>query len=117
MKLENIKKQSKSQLKKSVLKSEESIQKEIVNYCKLNKILIFSVPNEATRGNSKFIGMGVLAGASDLVLILDKVIFIELKNEIGAQSYKQIQFQNKVEEKGHKYHICRSLDEFKNIIK
>lgn len=117
MKLENIKKQTKLQLRNSVLKSEESIQKEIVNYCKLNNILIFSVPNEATRNNSKFIGMGVLPGASDLVLVLDKIIFVELKNEIGKQSQQQIEFQNKVEEKGHEYKLIRSLTEFKNLIK
>jgi hypothetical protein len=117
MKLENIKKKTTAQLKNLGKKSEATIQKEIVNFCKLNKILIFCVPNEATRSNSKFIGMGVLPGVSDLVLILqNKVIFIELKNHKGIQSEKQKEFESRVLELGHHYIIIRSLEEFKKLI-
>ena len=117
MKLENIKKKSLKQLQDLGKKSEETIQKEIVNYCRLNNILIFCVPNEATRNNSKFIGMGVLSGVSDLVLILqNKVIFVELKNHKGSQSEKQKHFQINVDDLGHYYIIIRSLEDFKKLI-
>jgi hypothetical protein len=117
MKLENIKKKSLKELQNLGKKSEENIQKEIINYCKLNKILIFCVPNEATRNNSKFIGMGVLAGVSDLVLILEnKVIFVELKTHKGTQSENQKDFESSVLELGHQYIIIRSIDEFKKLI-
>jgi hypothetical protein len=117
MKLENIKKKTTAQLKNLCKKSEENIQKEIINYCKLNNILIFCVPNEATRNNSKFIGMGVLAGVSDLILVLqNRVIFVELKNHKGIQSEKQKAFESKVDNLGHQYIIIRSIDEFKKLI-
>jgi hypothetical protein len=117
MKLENIKKKTTAQLKNLCKKSEATIQKEIVNYCKLNNILIFCVPNEATRNNSKYIGMGVLAGVSDLVLILEnKVIFVELKKHKGIQSEKQKAFEGRVNNLGHKYIIIKSLDEFKKLL-
>jgi len=117
MKLENIKKKSLKELQNLGKKSEATIQKEIVNYCKLNNILIFCVPNEATRSNSKFIGMGVLSGVSDLVLILqNKVIFVELKTHKGIQIEKQKDFQINVNDLGHQYVVIRSLDEFKKLI-
>jgi hypothetical protein len=117
MKLENIKKKTTAQLKNLGKKSEATIQKEIVNFCKLNKILIFCVPNEATRSNSKFIGMGVLAGVSDLILVLkNRVIFVELKNHKGIQSEKQKDFQIKILELGNQYIVIRSLEEFKKLI-
>jgi len=117
MKLENIKKKTIEQLKDLGKKSEETIQKEIINFCKLNNVLIFCVPNEATRNNSKFIGMGVLAGVSDLVLILEnRVIFVELKNHKGIQSEKQKEFEIKVLKLEHQYIIIRSLDEFKKLL-
>jgi hypothetical protein len=117
MKLENIKKKSLKELQNLGKKSEATIQKEIVNFCKLNKILIFCVPNEATRSNSKFIGMGVLAGVSDLVLILkNRVIFVELKTHKGIQSEKQKEFEVKIYNLGHQYVIIRSLEEFKKLL-
>jgi hypothetical protein len=117
MKLENIKKKSLKELQNLGKKSEATIQKEIVNFCKLNNILIFCVPNEATRSNSKFIGMGVLPGVSDLILVLqNKVIFIELKNYNGIQSEKQKEFEIRVLELSHQYILIRSLDEFKKLI-
>jgi len=117
MKLENIKKKSLKELQNLGKKSEETIQKEIVNYCKLNKILIFCVPNEATRSNSKFIGMGVLPGVSDLILVLqNKVTFVELKTHKGIQSEKQKEFEVSIDNLSHQYIIIRSLDEFKKLI-
>jgi len=117
MKLENIKKKTTAQLKNLGKKSEATIQKEIVNFCELNNILIFCVPNEATYNNSKYIKMGVLSGVSDLVLILEnRVIFVELKNHEGIQSEKQKEFESRVLELGHQYVIIRSLEEFKKLI-
>jgi hypothetical protein len=117
MKLENIQKKTISQLKDLGKKSEENIQKEIINYCKIHKILIFCVPNEATRNNSKYLGMGVLAGVSDLVVVVqNKIIFVELKNHKGIQSEKQKAFESKVDNLGHKYILIRSLEEFKKLL-
>jgi len=117
MKIENIKKLSVNQLEKLKEKSEFTIQCEIVSYCRKNDILIFSVPNEATRFNTRYKKSGVLSGVSDLILIaMGRTIYIELKDYKGKQSPSQIDFQNAVELLGHKYYIVRSVKEFKIIL-
>lgn len=117
MKLDKIKKLSEKQLSSMVAKSEFDIQCEIVNYCRLNKILCFSVPNEAARSNSKYIKSGIMPGVSDLIILLPNVaLFVEVKNQTGRQSDKQLAFQTKVELLGFKYFLVRSLEDFKSII-
>ena len=117
MKLESIKKMSESKIKALSNKSEFTIQVEIVDYCRKNNIICFSVPNEATRNNSKYIKSGVLAGVSDLICINDgKVLFIELKDYKGKQSDKQKEFEKSIISQGLNYFLVRSLDEFKKIV-
>lgn len=117
MKLESIKKMSESKIKALSNKSEFTIQVEIVDYCRKNNIICFSVPNEATRNNSKYIKSGVLAGVSDLIVLKNgKSYFVELKDYKGKQSDKQKEFENMVTLQGFKYFLVRSLDEFKKII-
>ena len=116
MKLESIKKMSESKIKALNNKSEFTIQVEIVNFCRKNDIICFSVPNEATRNNSKYIKSGVLAGVSDLICINNgEVLFIELKDYKGKQSEVQKEFEKSIISQGFKYFLVRSLDEFKKI--
>src|SRR5690606_2184821 len=111
-------------------KSEAQIQAESVkwftnNYC-LNhhnpKLLCFSVPNEAIQKMawkqiSSFKAMGLKSGVSDVVVLMpNKVLFVEFKSGKGVQTYKQRDFQQTVEALGFDYHICRSVEEFKIII-
>src|SRR5690554_5474431 len=110
---------------------ENKIQSECVkwftnNYCLKHhnpQCQIFSVPNEAIQKMawkqiSSFKAMGLKSGVSDvIVLIPGKVLFIEFKTEKGTQTPKQRDFQQAVETLGFDYHICRSLDQFKKIIK
>lgn len=82
---------------------------------------LFHVQNKARNKveGSKFKAMGVVRGVSDFVLLLRKeVVFIEMKtgSEDSDQKAKQISFQLKVEARGHRYFICRSFDEFKELI-
>ena len=117
MKLESIKKMSESKIKALSNKSEFTIQVEIVDYCRKNNIICFSVPNEATRNNSKYIKSGVLAGVSDLIVLNNgRTYFVELKDYKGKQSDKQKEFEKIVSLQGFEYYIVRSLEEFKNII-
>src|SRR5690606_7953296 len=83
------------------------------NY-KPNEGIIFTVPNEAARADRN---ITVLKGVSDLVVVLpQKVIFVELKQPKGVQSKFQKVFQNRVEKLGKEYYIVRSLEEFKLCI-
>lgn len=80
--------------------------------------LCWSCPNEAagTRA-SKYKRIGLLAGASDLILVKpNRVVFIEMKKLSGRQSKEQRTFQSNIEYLGFEYYICRSLDEFKKIV-
>ena len=98
---------------------EERIQYESVMWLQSEGYWFFSVPNEATQGKiSKFIAMGMRPGAADLVVVLDggRVLFVEFKNEVGKQRKAQELFQSKVEERGHRYVLVRSLMELKKAL-
>jgi hypothetical protein len=97
---------------------ESNIQKNSVIWFRLQypQYLCFAVPNGGTRNAREAAimkGEGVLAGVSDLVIIAkNKIAFVEMKTEKGKQTETQIQFQNKIENLGFSYFICRSLDDF-----
>jgi Holliday junction resolvase len=58
-------------------------------------------------------GMGAFKGAPDRIAVKDgQVYFIEVKKPKGGiQSDNQIEFQRRIEEKGGKYLLVRSLEE------
>lgn len=100
-----------------LLKNEElDIQATIVQYLRLNRTMVFSVPNGshfakvATRVLMK--KAGLLAGVSDLIVVqFLKVTFVEVKTKTGRQSDEQKTFQKMVEALGFKYLIWRSVSD------
>ena len=110
------------------MKSEAKVQQEMVvwfrnNYQRkgVDKGIIFSVPNERAGGYMAMKDLlltGLLSGVSDLIVVLKgRVIFVEVKNDVGKQSEKQIKFQQQVENLGFKYYLVRNLEDFKKCIK
>lgn len=110
-------------------KTESYLQQEIFvwynnNFCLKtheNRGMIFSIPNGGTRNIREAMTLkrtGLLAGASDLIVITPKgkLMFVELKIDKGRQSDNQIEFEQRVKKLGFEYHIVRSLEEFKEII-
>ena len=105
------------------MKPENKIQQEIVKYYRDNhygKGIMFSVPNERTGG---YVAMkpllltGLLSGVSDLIIVeKGRVLFVEVKTDIGRQSEKQIRFEKQITELGYNYFLVRSLKDFKNIL-
>jgi hypothetical protein len=107
--------------------NEDRLQAKIVTwfnntYCLKHhnpRYLIFSVPNGGNRNKKEamlFKATGLLSGVSDLIVVMpNKVLFVELKTESGTQSASQIEFQLRVSELGFNYYIVRSLDEFKKL--
>lgn len=80
------------------------------------KMLMFSVPNEGKSAIEQMRkkAMGMKAGVSDTIIVLpNKVIFCEFKDEKGKQSDKQIQFEKDVRALGFEYWVIRSLDLFR----
>ena len=83
--------------------------------------VIFSVPNGGNRNKveaMKFKATGLMAGVSDLIVILPTglLLFIEIKTPNNTQQPNQIEFENIVNKLGFQYHIIRSLDQFKQLI-
>jgi hypothetical protein len=105
------------------MQSEAAIQAQIVQYfnntyCLVHhnpRGLIFHVPNQ---NQYKLTNIGVLAGVSDLIVILPNraLIFVEVKDNAGKQSDKQRAFECRVDALGYTYAVVRSLEEFKNVI-
>lgn len=121
MKSENKIQQFMNTLKK---KSESAIQQSIVVWYRNNNLttdnLIFSVPNESSNAREQMYkkSIGMLSGVSDLICIHNgKVLFIEVKDDKGKQSDNQRKFEQKIIANGFEYHVVRSLDEFKPLIK
>jgi len=102
---------------------EDNIQKAIVRYFRLThpKDLIFAIPNGGNRDvrtGAILKATGVLAGVSDLIVIMqNRILFIEVKTKTGRQQQTQKDFQINVERLGFEYYIVRSLDEFINLVK
>lgn len=104
---------------------EDRLQAEIVayfnnQYCLKHhnpRFMIFAIPNGGNRNKieaMKFKATGLLAGASDLVVILPNfVAFVELKTDLGIQSEVQKDFANRVDVLGFEYIIIKSLEQFK----
>lgn len=80
--------------------------------------VLFSVSNEGCfKRKPYFESLGMLSGVSDIVVILpSKVLFIEFKALKKYQRPEQKEFQNKCLELGFMYYVCRSLEQFKEII-
>lgn len=105
---------------------EANIQFKIVkwfrnNYCLKhhnNRCAIFSVPNEAGYKNRNFTLTGMMSGVSDLIVVIpNKTLYIELKTATGKQSPKQKDFEQIIKGLKQDYYLCRSLTDFKELIK
>jgi len=66
--------------------------------------------------------LGILPGAADILVFhrrdgrAMRIIFFEVKSDIGAQSKKQKDFEAHVREMGLEYFLIRSAGEMKKII-
>jgi hypothetical protein len=107
------------------MKLENKIQAELVqwfrnNYCLTHhnpKYEIFCVPNELAYKNNQFKAMGVREGVSDLIVVLNnKILFVELKTSIGKQRQSQIEFEKTVSKLGFQYFVVRDLEQFQKLI-
>lgn len=87
---------------------------------------LFAVPNGGRRDavtGAKMKAEGVVAGVADLILLVPSrsleyhSLCIEIKTLKGRQSDSQKEWQKKAEANGSKYVVCRSFEQFKQIIK
>jgi hypothetical protein len=95
---------------------EHSIQVQIINWLRWNKIYCFAIGNGGKRNavtGAILKKEGVLAGVADIQVLLSsgKSIFLEVKTPKGRQSPSQKEFQKEVEALGFRYYIVRSLED------
>ena len=105
-------------------KSENRIQQEMYmwfhnTYPDLRGCL-FHVPNGGARSRREgalFKEIGVVPGVADLFFMYEgTTTLIEVKNALGKQSKKQLDWEVLMRTNGFEYYIVRTLEEFQYII-
>ncbi len=104
--------------------TEDQLQQKIVidfrNRNLKNNNLIFSVPNGGSRNPVEALKLkrtGTLAGVSDLIIMIpNRIIFLELKTESGIQSDSQKEFQINAEALGFEYLLIRNLKQYEDLM-
>ena len=106
--------------------TEHEIQVACVDYFRLRypKGLIYAIPNGGQRNvivAAKLKTEGVLSGVPDLHIPMAKNgfhgLYIELKNgKVGKVSENQKTIMEKLQSEGYRCEVCRSFDEFKNVV-
>lgn len=114
---------------------EDKLQAECVKWFRYQypDLILFAIPNGGSRNPieaAKFKRTGTLAGVADLFLMKQRSwdvsehqtmhfsngLFIEIKVGKNKQTKRQKEFENKCLDEGFDYYICRSFDEFKQVI-
>lgn len=88
--------------------------------------LYFHIPNEINFSGDNAIqgaqlkALGLVKGVADTILLMARsgyhALCVEFKTDKGRQSAEQQEWQRTVEREGYRYVVCRSLEDFKNII-
>ena len=86
-------------------------------------LVMWSIPNGGKRSVITATILkreGALAGVADLFLMYPSKtyhgLFIEMKIGKGKQTENQLEFQYQCKKFGYKYEVCRSFDDFVNIV-
>lgn len=106
---------------------ESSTQKTCVTWFRLQyphySNVLFAVPNGGYRNAREAARMkaeGTVAGVADIILLVARngynSLCVEFKTATGKQSALQKQWQKDAEDAGNKYVICRSFDEFMDVM-
>ena len=85
--------------------------------------VLFAVPNGGARSATTGAMLkkeGVMAGVSDLILLHPANgyhgLMIEMKTKEGKLTTSQRIFEKKATKKGYLYSVCRSFDEFRQLV-
>ena len=85
--------------------------------------LLFAIPNGGARSavtGARLRDEGVTAGVPDLFICVPRGdfhgLFIEMKTPTGKLSAAQKQVAVQIEREGYKFAVCRSFDEFRQIV-
>ena len=102
----------------SISLSEFAIQKQIIGYLNIKKILYFAIPNGELRTKAtgaKLKKMGVKRGIPDIFIPMpcceDAGLWLEVKSINGKPTVFQRIWMNDLIEQGYAVHIVKSLNE------
>jgi len=125
MNIDELRSLNNSKQRKPMSHEESNLQQQCVTWFRLvhPELVLFAIPNAAKRGKALASIMkreGMLAGVADLFLMCPSKekhgLFIEMKTEDGKQTDTQKAFAWNSRSKGYAYELCRSFDEFRDII-
>lgn len=101
--------------------TESRLQEAAVRYCRLKGYRTIKGNYEGkidARSGARERAMGYEKGSADLVVLTpDDTFFVEFKSEKGRQTPEQKTMQEWCRQTGRKYFVCRSIDEFIELIK
>jgi hypothetical protein len=104
---------------------EQNIQIACINWFRMQypRDIIFAIPNSAKRGKVEggiMRCMGTIAGMPDVQVLRSTPdyygLFVEFKAVRGSLSPAQKEIHEKLRERGYKVAICRSVDEFMDVV-
>lgn len=106
---------------------EDTLQMQCVSWFGLQypdlKGLLHHSPNGGKRNlreAARFKAMGTRAGFPDLALLIPRGerygLFIEMKTATGRQTTEQRWWQAELELYGYRYEVCRSLEQFIDVV-
>lgn len=85
--------------------------------------LLFAVPNGGARDavtGARLKAEGVVSGVADLVLLVPSgvhhTLCVEMKTPNGRQSDTQREFEAAATRYGNRYAVCRTFDEFRDLV-
>ena len=82
--------------------------------------LFFKIKNEGTNRitGARDKATGLIAGVADSCLLINgTAVFIEFKTETGKQSPAQKAWEATVKAAGYQYHVIKTLEQFKELLK
>lgn len=100
---------------------EQQIIKTILDYLQIlenqNKLFFFRSASGGIKTENRFFRTG-RKGVQDITCLINgRYIAMEVKTETGRQSPEQKEIERLVKKHGGEYHIVRSLEDVRNLIK
>ena len=107
-----------------IKRSEATEQEAVVEYCQLNRILIFAIPNGGSRNKLEAINLkrqGVKAGVPDLFVPYARRgfygLFIEMKYGRNKTTPEQDEWLDALTRRGYLAKVCRGYAEAVELLK
>ena len=97
---------------------ERDLQRTILDYLRLHRILAVRINNGAVKLGKRFVRFTDTKGVADILGCINGQFFaIECKSQRGEQSRWQTEFQHQVEASGGMYCVARDVGDVERMLK